>query len=256
MIVDAFLFYDEFDLLNLRLEELYDVVDLFIPVESDLTHRGKPKPYFLSENMDKINPKFRDKLTVYKHVCSNRDPNSNPWPREYEHRNFILEAIKNLDDDDRILMSDCDEIPSVDYIKSSLKHDVTVSMQRFFYYNFDQHKKNRCHGTISVRKKLLSRYTPQQLRDARFNLPQIEGGWHLSYFGNAENVLKKIVSISHYEFDTKENTNLETINNRINSGEDIFGRNNDFEKLVTNTDFKDLPTSYLADPNKHLGIFK
>ena len=43
MIVDCFTFFNELDLLEIRLKYLYDSVDYFIIVEADKTHNGEDK---------------------------------------------------------------------------------------------------------------------------------------------------------------------------------------------------------------------
>ena len=252
MIVDTFMFFNEFDILNLRLEELYDIVDEFIAVETDLTHNGKPKPYYLSENLDKVDPKYRGKLKIHRIKHTNRDPLQNAWVRENEHRKAILTAVDKYPDTAQILISDCDEIPSAAFIEMSAEHPVCVSMQKFFYYTFDTHKIAHCHGTISVfNKKTLYQYNPQLLRDVRFKLPRVRGGWHLSYFGGAEKVVDKISSFAHTEFNTNNNTNPQTIQNRIDRKQDVFGRNTDFESLTENADYSDLPKAFLNNPEKY-----
>ena len=54
MIIDAFLFCHELDTLELRLRILFDQVDLFILVESDLTFMGDKKPLFYSINKPRL----------------------------------------------------------------------------------------------------------------------------------------------------------------------------------------------------------
>jgi hypothetical protein len=55
-IVDAVLFFNELDLLELRFEELYDKVDYFLVVESTKTFTGKPKRLFLTKiSIDLVN---------------------------------------------------------------------------------------------------------------------------------------------------------------------------------------------------------
>jgi beta-1,4-mannosyl-glycoprotein beta-1,4-N-acetylglucosaminyltransferase len=46
-VFDCFTFYKEFDLLELRLEELWDAIDYFVIAEAGHTHQGQPKPYHL-----------------------------------------------------------------------------------------------------------------------------------------------------------------------------------------------------------------
>lgn len=255
MLIDAVMFFDEFEILNLRLEELYDIVDEFVVVETDLTHNGKSKPFYLSENLDRINSRFLPKLKIYKHIHVNRDPNQNAWIRENEHRNAIVDAIKDYPSSTRVLMSDCDEIPSKEFIEASADMPVAISMQRFFYYTFDTHKKALCHGTISVQSKdIFLSHSPQQLRDARFRLPQVRGGWHLSYFGSPEKISRKISSFAHTEFNTPENINEEVIKERVEGHRDIFGRDSSFEQLVYNTDYVNLPRAYLNSKEQYRGF--
>jgi beta-1,4-mannosyl-glycoprotein beta-1,4-N-acetylglucosaminyltransferase len=50
MLIDAFTFYNELDLLELRFTVLDQYVDRFVLVESELTHAGGPKKLFFEEN--------------------------------------------------------------------------------------------------------------------------------------------------------------------------------------------------------------
>ena len=50
MIVDCFMFYNELDILQIRLKELYDVVDYFIIIEATKTHSNRDKPLYFTEN--------------------------------------------------------------------------------------------------------------------------------------------------------------------------------------------------------------
>jgi hypothetical protein len=50
MIYDCFLFFNEFKILRLRLEELKDVFDQFVLVESTRTFSNSPKPPFFEQN--------------------------------------------------------------------------------------------------------------------------------------------------------------------------------------------------------------
>ena len=54
MILDCFTFFNELDLLEGRLEYLYNSVDYFILVESNLTHSGKAKPMIFIQNIERF----------------------------------------------------------------------------------------------------------------------------------------------------------------------------------------------------------
>ena len=45
-IIDTFVFYNELDMLNLRLHELNEEVDFFILVEANKTYANNIKPFF------------------------------------------------------------------------------------------------------------------------------------------------------------------------------------------------------------------
>ena len=50
MIVDAFMFLNEKELVELRVKYLNDIVDCFLVVEADVTHKGKKKKVEFSRN--------------------------------------------------------------------------------------------------------------------------------------------------------------------------------------------------------------
>ena len=50
MVYDCFCFFNELDLLEIRLNTLDKVVDRFILVESQLTHSGHSKPLYYANN--------------------------------------------------------------------------------------------------------------------------------------------------------------------------------------------------------------
>ena len=60
-IYDCFSFYNEFDILEIRLQELYDHVDYFIIAEASTTHTGNPKPFYLLDNWERFKP-YADKI--------------------------------------------------------------------------------------------------------------------------------------------------------------------------------------------------
>ena len=64
-IYDCFNFFNELDILELRLNTLYDHVDFFVIVESDVTHSGEPKKFFYEEHRERFS-KFADKILNYK----------------------------------------------------------------------------------------------------------------------------------------------------------------------------------------------
>ena len=60
-VFDTFLFFNELDLLELRLNTLDAVVDYFVITEAKVTFSGKPKPLFYHENRNRFK-KFENKI--------------------------------------------------------------------------------------------------------------------------------------------------------------------------------------------------
>ena len=55
------------------------------------------------------------------------------------------------------------------------------------------------------------------------NLQTIQGGWHFSFLQTPEQILKKIKSFSHGEFN-RDNLDKKNIEEKILKNKDIFGR--------------------------------
>lgn len=93
-IYDFFLFHDEFDILEIRLFELYPYVTLFLIAESRQTLTGREKPLYLKENWSrfaKYHAKIRRiEVTLVLNV-------ENPWSNEHRMRNEgVRLALANL----------------------------------------------------------------------------------------------------------------------------------------------------------------
>ena len=60
-VFDSIIFFNELDLLEMRLNILNDVVDYFVVTESPFTVSGNEKPLYYAENKDRFG-KFNDKI--------------------------------------------------------------------------------------------------------------------------------------------------------------------------------------------------
>ena len=86
-IYDCFLFFNELETLELRLEILNDIVDKFVIVESTVTFSGKEKKLFFNENKEKFK-KFEDKII---HVIIN------DTPKDFVNLPYVLNPINDVD---------------------------------------------------------------------------------------------------------------------------------------------------------------
>ena len=262
MIVDAFIFYNELDMLECRLEYLYNHVDLFVIVESNTTFRGNPKPLNYLKHQERFK-KYSDKIVYQPFIFDNdyykldfdvkdeeiSSRNNAYWTMESLQRNHISSVTKFLSPKDLVLISDVDEIPNKDaisFVKDSFEkgENAIASFQQWlFYYNLKCRHDNIWYGTIAVLAETLKETTPDELRDRRNFLPSIMyAGWHLSYFFDVDNIINKIDNFSHQEFNTPEIKNHSAIEDKIKNNLDLFGR--PFDNF-TEIDYSILPKDFL-----------
>jgi len=91
--IDCFTFYNELDILELRLKELYSVVDKFILVEAEKTHKGEDKRFIFEDNKQR----FAGWLDKIIHVKVYYPSNINdPWGREKFQRNSFMPTLYSL----------------------------------------------------------------------------------------------------------------------------------------------------------------
>ena len=130
MIYDCFTFFNEFDLLELRLHELNDVVDFFVLSEATKTFTGLDKPLYFEENKTQ----FAEFLPKIKHVIVEPPETNDPWIRERFQRD---EMFKTLDcqSNDVIMLSDVDEIISAEAVKQyKPEMGIRVLIMKMYYY--------------------------------------------------------------------------------------------------------------------------
>lgn len=240
MIIDCFTFFNELDILEGRLEYLYDTVDYFVIVEANITHRGIKKPLNYLENIERYK-KYSDKILYFPFSMdvtqynldvklTQCDFNSPHWCIENAQRNHIKSVLKLFGPDVIVMVSDADEIPNKDLIKLAIDNlhpdQPALTMgQDMFYYNFKQKQVAPWAGTVITTNKIAMQVTPQNLRDNRWSLPGIHNaGWHLSYWGTPEDIKYKIESFAHQELNNINFTDIEKIKERISVGADLFDR--------------------------------
>ena len=230
MIVDCFIFYNEFDILKKRLRYLDSVVDKFVLVESTVTHRGEPKELFF-ENNKELFSEWIDKII---HIIVRDNPeDKDPWSRENFQRNCITRGLNGVPQDALIMVSDVDEIPNKDFIKLPSNVEACSFNMIAFQYSFKYIQTHEpWFGTVLTRKEFLVKVTPQQLRDNRWRVPFYKNaGWHLSSFGDETFVANKIHNYAHCHDESSQNKNVGVFKQYIENGIHADGKN----KLVETT---------------------
>lgn len=244
MLIDAFIFFNELDLLDIRLHLLNEKVDIFVLVEGKKTFQGADKPLHFSENKDRYR-KFLNKII---HIVVDDYPGCcTPFEREHFQREAILRGIKNIPSNSLFMLSDVDEIPNPEAIPPVVdKKSITLFNQNQYYYKLNLHCVERSLLPGSVLINLCDLVSPSKLRIELFNFQSkyiagtlgetnvsiIEnGGWHFSFLGGVKKIQEKIEAFSHDEFNLEEIKEDESISECIQKGLDIFGRNFSYRRV-------------------------
>jgi beta-1,4-mannosyl-glycoprotein beta-1,4-N-acetylglucosaminyltransferase len=248
-IYDCFQYFNEDQMVDLRLNILDKYVDYFVISESTRTHQGKIKEINFDINKFK---KFKDKIKFvvadYKKKIDFNNHTGGESPVEQHQRNHLMEGIKNALPDDFIILSDSDEIPDFTKIKNInlIKRFAAFSQKMFMYkLNLQNISESNWIGSKITRKKFIT--SMQDLRNLKFkkyplwridkyNQQIINGGWHFSFLQTPQQILTKIKSFSHGEFNSK-NINEKKIEEKIIQNKDIFNRNTELKKISINNDY-------------------
>lgn len=239
MIYDTFMFFNEIDLLELRLDYLSPVVDKFVIVEANETHAGKKKDYILEPALKKRLKQYADKIEYIKMSFPVWMKDS--MARDRFQRACLTQGIKSIDKDSLIFVSDLDEIPMKEIVShlttaDLYKDTICVCIQDIFYFYINRLDPSRkWAGTAVVRNGLLREYgySLDDIRCIVRGIPYKEkqftqqvltfspGGWHFSWLGGAEKVKYKLQNGAHIEEDTPDRT-IDKISAAINNKDDLL----------------------------------
>jgi hypothetical protein len=144
-------------------------------------------------------------------------------------------------------LSDSDEIPDLTKLNQIKKNTKFIAFsQMMFMYKLNLQNLNESKW-IGSRMSLKKNFPiPQKLRNLKFKeypfwrfdkigLQIIEGGWHFSFLQKPADIVKKIKSFSHGEFNQNKFIDEKKIEERIANNEDIFNRGNELRKINIDT---------------------
>jgi len=233
-VLDCFIFNDELEILDIRLNILNNYVDKFIIVESIINHQGNYKKKHFNINLFK---KFEKKI---KYITIEEIPkNFSAWQRENYQRNYISKGLEEFSPEDIAIVSDADEIPNLKNIDfTKLNNNYYTFEQDHFHYKLNLKKQTKWNGSKMCKIKNLK--SPQWLRSLKmhkkysrlrldkyfsknyvFDFKIIKnGGWHFGWLKTIENMILKIKSFAHTEYNISlykdENFIKECVKNYIN----------------------------------------
>lgn len=231
-IYDCFPFYNELDLLDLRLATLYDHVDHFVLVECTTTFQSKPKELFFTNNKDRY-AKYMDKII---HVVVDDAPGDpDAWVNDIFQRNSIMRGLTDADPEDIIIVEDADEIlrpETIDHMRANPK-DIMGFRVPYFNFKLNYMLVNNVEAyhvwTVACKRKYLE--APDAFRATRFQLTSLprnyeddtirmyeHAGWHFTYLGDDEFVKNKIRSFAHTELNNDAVLNAIDVEGMMNRG--------------------------------------
>lgn len=262
MVYDCFQFFNELDILKLRLHIMDPYVDKFVISEATETFSGLKKPLYYEENKERFK-EFEHKII---HVVVDDTPKGGTHERDTFQKCAVGRGLVGCKEDDIIIYSDLDEIPNPIKLQEILQNFDQTKIyhfaQRLFYCylnmeetsgkllsyagEFDGIERKKWIGSKACTYGLLQK-EHLQLGELRFperksiGIRVEDGGWHFGYMGGEgekdarKRVAQKVASAAHQEYNNREI--LTDVYDKIRDGKDLFGRDAQMEMVPIDDTF-------------------
>jgi hypothetical protein len=281
-VYDTFVFFNELDLLEIRLNILNDHVDYFVLVESNKTFTGKDKPLVYEMNKHRF-AQFNDKII---HIVVEDMPDSFmeleqrlshandidasiirdclttdnipreeiQWLREFYQKEQIRKGLLKAADNDICYISDVDEIWNPDAVIDYSKDDIFKYRQDPYVYFLNNRSNEDWRGwvgTIATKYQNIKKSNINHIRTWQKNMFTVvrNGGWHFTFQGGVDKVKAKLEAYGHQELNNEEVKS--SLDDTIKNNKDIRGRYIKFW-----TDESNLPTYILKHRDTYKELFK
>ena len=252
-IYDCFPFFNELEVLEIRLETMYDYVDYFIISECDYTFSGLKKGFIFEENKERFS-KYLDKIIHIKNentdefvnlvnnydgkrkdiyqniinrldrmrVSAETDFGKGHWCRDYLHKELVMLGMDVCEDDDIIIFGDLDEIPNPEKLKFDGGKYLVNQKNMMYYINTENISERWC-GTYICKFSDIMDNSCMFTREKRFMFEIVENaGWHLSFMGGSDRIIQKIQSYGHQEYNNS--SVLSQVSQKMAMNSDILNR--------------------------------
>lgn len=264
MIYDTFSFFNELDILEIRLNILSPLVDKFVLCESPETFSGHKKPLYYEENKKKFK-KWNQKII---HLVIDDYPNdqkivdlmdnSSYVPKELPHyrrafyqKESIKRALIKLNNNDTVYYGDVDEI----WKPKEIDEKSYKLWQICYSYFLNNRSSERWAGNIVTKYKNIKDGCLNDLR-AKPEYFLDDGGWHFTNMGGADAIKSKIEAYDHQEFNKPDIKSQ--IEKRMKNNEDYLGRRKDYsgKKFQFWSDDKNLPSFLKKNKKRYSHLFR
>ncbi len=272
MVYDCIPFFNELDILNLRLHILDPLVDKFIIEEATVTFSGEPKELCFEKNKEL----FREFLPKIEYIVVDNSPaDATTHERDRFQKNALEKGLKDAEDEDVIILSDVDEIPNPKVLERLIAEfdpdKIYHLAQRMFYCylnmeevsgsllsitgEFPNVERKMWLGTKVFSKKNIPAKGIILLREASVTAPNAvrvaDGGWHFGYMGSrhesdvSKRIGTKVVAAAHQEYN--EQDILAEARDRLLLGQDMFGRKAKFERVEIDESYPEYLLEHLEE---------
>ena len=257
MIYDCIPFFNELDILKLRMQIMAPYVDKFVLEESTVTFSGEPKEMTFANHRDMF-AEFEDKI-IYVAVDNSPMTGVTTHERDKFQKNQLIRGMTDCKPDDIVIFSDVDEIPNPITLEKIIQNFDSEKIyhlaQRMFYcfLNMEEVSGNLLSITGEFKGVphkqwlgtkicsfgnlpkegivFLREVSPDDPRSVRV----ANGGWHFGYMGGdgerdvAKRIGIKVQAAAHQEYNSARYLN-EAVD-RLLCGEDIFDRKARFVRV-------------------------
>ena len=243
-VYDIFTFFNELDLLEMRLNILDPYVEFFVIIEATTTFSGNPKPlhfelnksrfakwqnkiiHYVTDDAPKDKADLENRLRLGKNVSGKNlseveryvidDVLSHntvgargiDWTRELYQKESMKKALVGLSDDDICYISDVDEIwdprAKIDFSKDRIYR----LRQLMYAYYLNNRSSEPWVGPLVAKYKIVKKSYLNDLRSDKKSGSLYTyvngGGWHFTNMGGADQIRKKLESYGHQEYNTPE----------------------------------------------------
>ena len=198
MIVEFFSINNEWDLLQLHLQEHSEFVDRFVITEGNHNYQQQPKPYRWHEK-EKYWAPWRDKISYRQFDSTGL---AEGWPVEQSQRKFGFEDLQ-CPEDTIFVISDVDEImrskdwPKCEMIRDSKKREILFKTECYYCFANLRLKKRQQAIAVTTKSKFIDATLHRRPHHELKQMPHtmlLEGGLHFTWFGDKEIFEEKVMA--------------------------------------------------------------
>ncbi|MBR5799323.1 MAG: glycosyltransferase [Lachnospiraceae bacterium] len=272
MVYDCIPFFNEIDILKLRLHILDPIVDKFVIEEATVTFSGEPKELCFEKNKELFSG-FLHKIEYI--VVDDSPKEATTHVRDKFQKNALVKGLKDATDEDIIILSDVDEIPNPKTLSEVIKNfdqdKIYHFAQRMFYCflnmeevsgdllsitgEFPGVERKMWLGTKVFSKKSIPEKGIIELREddvtSSHAVRVADGGWHFGYMGSsgekdvAKRIGTKVVAAAHQEYN--DDILLAEAVDKLLLGQDMFGRKASFKRVEVDESYPEYLLSHRSE---------